>query len=104
MAFGQLAGIDSSLRGIASAATKVHPDFDVVVLVPESEHRPDEGNLRFVPYRRWSRAARAQRLFRYRTIASVSLRDYDVAFLRYPTSVDLNPLALFRNPIARRIA
>ena len=101
LALGSLAGVDGAIRGIAAAARRAELPLDVIILAPEGR---EEGEVRIVPYRRWRRFEHKQRLFRYRAIASAPLEDYDVVFLRYPSSLDLDPDALFRRRPGRRIA
>ncbi|HVH41353.1 MAG TPA: glycosyltransferase [Labilithrix sp.] len=106
LGLGSLVGIDGAVRGMAKGARNAELPIDVIALVPgNADDAPTEdAGVRCVPYAAWSRAKRLQSLFRYRAIASARLDRYDVVFLRYPITLDLDPMAIFRRPIAERIA
>jgi len=65
--------------------------FEFVIVNPDREDSSD--NVRYVPYR----ASFAPGLFKARVLATAAaLQTYDVLFLRYPTAIDLDPLAFLR--------
>ena len=97
-----LAGVDSGHRGMAAAARRAGLPVDVIGVV--DGEGGNDGDVIRVPYRAWTRAPRLQKLFRYRALESARLDRYDVVFLRYPGSIDLDPGALFRHPLAERVA
>lgn len=98
-----IAGVDGAIRGMSDGARASGVPIDVMVLVPDTSTTED-ASIRRVPYPTWRRVRRAQNLFRYRAIANANIERYDVVFLRYPMSVDLDPLALFRRRFFDKIA
>ncbi len=89
--------IDKALVGQVRAGQAEGIHFDVVV-VNETRSGYDKG-VRYVKHRAVPpRLRRLSRLVRGRLLASVpELDEYDVVFLRYPVSLDLDPLAYVRS-------
>lgn len=91
-----LKGIDKALAGQARAAQAEGVAFDVVV-VNESRSETVNG-VRYVRHRPVpARLRRLSRLARGHLLASTrELDEYDVVFLRYPVSIDVDPRAYVR--------
>jgi len=92
-----LKGIDKALAGQARAAEVEGVPFDVVVV---NESRAEIANgVRYVRHRPVPpRLRRLSRLTRGHLLASVrELDEYDVVFLRYPVSIDVDPRAYVRS-------
>jgi hypothetical protein len=97
----RLAGVDKALVGQARAARETGTPMDVVAV-----NESGAGDVEGVRYLRHAaippRLQRASRLFRWRLLASAKeLADYDVVFVRYPSAVDLDPLAAVRKTRGR---
>lgn len=96
-------GINGAVGGIAGMAEGSRDlPIDVIALTPEARDVAGP-HARHVRYATWRRAPRLQRLFRYRTITSAELPMYDVVFLRYPLSLDLDPFVLFRRKFFQKL-
>lgn len=99
---GRLAGVDGSIAGLARAARKHALPLDVITISAEgADVDPNVQARRFeVPA-----PGRLARLVRFHAIASAFREgEYDVAFIRYPCAIDLDPLALLRRAPARAVA
>lgn len=91
-----LTGVENAFRGQARAAKKEGLPFDFLIVNPERDDVAGD-----IQYARYPERF-ASRFLKARHLASVrALRDYDVVFVRYPTAIDLDPLALIRLGPAR---
>jgi glycosyltransferase involved in cell wall biosynthesis len=96
-----LSGVDKAIAGQAKAARTDALPFDVFVV--GGQRSGESEGVHYVPLppemRRFRRLAP---MFKARILSSArELSGYDVLFVRYPTAVDLDPLALLRGARAR---
>lgn len=95
-------GVLQSVKGQARIARAAGVPLDYFIVNGEDEGE-DEG-LRLSRYDRSLLGRRSDRWLKARCLRSVrAVCDYDVLLLRYPTGLDLDPLALFRG-VRQRVA
>lgn len=95
-------GVAKAVKGQARAARLEGLPIDFLVVNPAREEV--DGDLRYVRYPTSRLGARASNLLKARALARTpALSGYDVLLLRYPTALDLDPLALLRTTRARVI-
>lgn len=95
-------GVTKAIAGQARAAQSEGLDIDFVLVNPGRDGV--EGNIRFVQFPSPPFGARSANFMKARILAGVRALDgYDVVLLRYPTALDLDPLAFLRTTSARVI-
>jgi hypothetical protein len=93
---GELPGLTRAIVGQARAAKESNLPIDFWVINPDREKF--ENDIHYKRFKPSHLGERATRLFRSRLLAGFeALDDYDVALLRYPLAIDLDPLALLRS-------
>lgn len=98
----ELSGITKAVAGQARAAKREGLPIEFVVVNPSRDDV--EGAVRYVRYPTPLLGPRSATLLKARRLASTpALRNYDVVILRYPTALDLDPLAYLRTTDARVI-
>ncbi len=94
---GAVAGIEAAVAGQANAAAAMGAPLDVIVV-----SEADAGLRNSVRFARSTLTGSRAQWFKARAIAdAVDLDAYDVVFVRYPTAIDLDPLALLRGRRSR---
>jgi len=91
----ELLGLTQAIRGQARAAQECNLPIDFYIINPIQEKL--ENGIHYKRFEQSRLGENATRLFRSRLLQRFELlNQYDVALVRYPMAIDLDPLALLR--------